>query len=400
MATFTVEQLLNPPAYTVVKENIYDELIAAGFTAMRSYAPESLPVCLVETEAQSQDRVNQTAAFIVQSGYNDLASGDALTRLSDQVYQNVRLDGQRARGFVTVSDTRGVGPRTFTASSVSFTRGVNGLRYDGVVLSGVADPIVLPKNGSCRVYIQAVAEGAAYNASVGEINTMIRGVIPGVTVTNPSGWQSDSYGVTGADPETDASLQQRNRKQWETLSAGATPGMYEDQARDASVEVTRVRTDTILDLTDPGRIDVTLAGPAGAVSIAVVAAVQAAISPVQIGGPNIPETAKCVVSSAANLAVVIAGAVIVDPAYNTAAFKAQIVTDLQTWFGSFLIGGGKLGKVSYERILGILSYRAGLTNSIVLDATGVTVNGGTSDLPLAYNQVPVPDLTGLTLQSL
>ena len=36
MATFTVEQLLNPPAYTVVKENIYDELIAAGFTAMRS----------------------------------------------------------------------------------------------------------------------------------------------------------------------------------------------------------------------------------------------------------------------------------------------------------------------------------------------------------------------------
>lgn len=401
--TFTVGELLNPPTYDAVKTGVYDALIAAGFTAIRSYSPESLPVCLVETESAALDQANQTAAFLVQAGYNSLASGDALTRLSNEVYQDTRLAGKRARGFVNVVDTRGVGPRTFSAASVSFSRGVNGKQYAGVVLDGVADPIVLPKFGTCKVYIEAVAEGSAYNASVGEINTMIRGVIPGVTVSNPANWQLDAYGVAGADTETDANLQQRNKTKWETNSqykaSTNTQGAYEHMARTASVEVTRVRVDTNLDLTDPGRVDVTIAGPAGAVSAGTVTTVQTAIAPLQIGGPNIPETAKCVVSSAANFVVTIAGVVVVDPAYNTTAFRTQIITDLQTWFGSFTIGGGKLGKVSYERIIGILTYRAGLSNSIVLDATSITINGGTSDLPIAFNQVPVPDFTSLTLQA-
>ena len=29
-----------------------------------------------------------------------------------------------------------------------------------------------------------------------------------------------------------------------------------------------------------------------------------------------------------------------------------------------------------------------------------TINGGTVDLPIAYDQVPEPDLTGVVLQSL
>lgn len=400
---FTVDELLNPPTYDEVKTGVYDGLIAAGFTAIRSYSPESLPVCLVETESAAIDQANQTAAFIVQSGYNSLASGDALTRLSSELYRDTRLDGKRARGFVNIVDTRGVGPRTFSAASVSFSRGISGKQYSGVVLAGVPDPVVLPKFGTCRVYVEAVAEGAAYNASVGEINTMIRGIIPGVTVSNPANWQLDAFGVAGADAETDASLQRRNTTKWETNSqyktSTNTQGAYEHMARSASVEVTRVRVDTNLDLTDPGRADVTIAGPAGAVSAGTVTTVQLAIAPLQVGGGNIPETAKCVVTSAANLVVAVAGLVIVDATYNNATFKAQIVSDLQTWFGSFTIGGGKLGKVSYDRILGILSYRAGLSNNVVLDATGITINGGTGDLPIAYNQVPVPDLTGLTLQA-
>ena len=401
--TFTVDELLHPPTYDEVKTGVYDALVAAGFTAIRSYAPESLPVCLVETESAAIDQANQTAAFIVQSGYNSLAENDALTRLSSEVYQNFRLAGKRARGFVNVVDTRGVGPRTFSASSVSFSRGINGKQYVGVVLDGVADPIVLPKFGTCKVYIEAVAEGTAYNASVGEINTMVRGVIPGVTVSNPVNWQLDAYGVAGAEAELDASLQQRNRTKWETNSqyktSTNTQGAYEHMARTASVEVTRVRVDTNLDLTDPGLVNVTIAGPTGAVSAGTVTTVQMAIAPLQIGGGNIPETAKCVVTSAINFVVAVAGVVIVDAAYNTAAFKAQIVQDLQTWFASFTIGGGKLGKVSYERILGILTYRAGLTNSVVLDATNITINGSTNDLPIAFNQVPVPDFTSLTLQA-
>lgn len=402
--TFTVSELLNYPSYDDVKQGTFDSLVAAGFTAIQSYAATSLPVALVESESANLDRYNQAGAFIVQSGYNSMAAGDALDRLSSEVYQNVRTPGQRARGFVTITDAKGIGPRTFSAASVAFTRGANGLLYNGVVISataslpGVADPVTLPKNGSCHVYVEASDIGDGFNASAGEINAMTKGVISGVVVSNPAGWQQDPFGVVGVPAGADPALRQTNVSQWQTLSAGATPGRYENAAL-KNAEVTRVRTDTNLDLTDSGRIDVTVAGPAGAVSPSAVVAIQESIAELQIGGPNIPETAKCVVTSASNLTVSVAGTLIVDPALNTSTFLAQIVSDLQTWFASFLIGGGRLGKVSYDRVIGILTFRAGLTNTTVFDGVGITVNGGTTDLALTYNQVPVPNVSGLSLQA-
>jgi hypothetical protein len=401
--TFTVAGLLAPPSYDTVKQGTFQSLINAGFTAIQSYAPTSLPVALVESESAAQDQFNQEAAFIVQAGYNTMAAGDALTLLSSEVYQNDRLPGNQARGFFTITDTRGVGPRTFSAASVAFA--VGALQFNGVVIGAtatapaVADPVTLPKNGSCKVYVQAAAVGDQYNLGAGSTIAMTKGVIPGVTVSNAANWQQDQYGVVGTPQQGDPQLQQENTTQWETLSAGATPGRYANAALKNS-EVTRVRTDTNLDLTDPGRIDVTIAGPAGGVSGAAVTAVQLSLAPNQIGGPNIPETAKVVVTSAANLVVAVAGVLVVDGNYNNATFLQQVVGDLQTWFSSFLIGGGKLGKVSYDRIVGILTYRAGLTNGVVFDGSNITVNGGAVDLPIAYNQVPIPDISGLSLQAL
>lgn len=399
---FTVAQLLNPPTYDEVKTTVFDRLEAAGFTAIRSYAPESLPIGLVETESQTLDQENQAGAFVVKSGYNSLAEKDALDELSHELYDDERNPGTQAQGFVTLSDPRSQGPFTLSPLSVSFSRGVGGLVYNGVNPNGV-DPLVLPKGGSVNVYVQAEAVGSDYNAGVGEINTFTRGRLTGVVATNPAGWQSGIFGVSGTNPEEDPSLRARNTTKWGTLSQFKPTTMvqsgYENAARNASNQVTRVRVVTNADLTDPGKVDVIIAGDAGALSVGVVATVQIALAPLQLGGPNIAETAKCVVTSAVNLAVTVAGIVTVDAVFNTPAFLAQINIDLATWFKSFLIGGGKLGRVSYERILGIVSFRAGLTNNVVLDATNVTVNGGTSDLPIAFNQVPV--LTSLlTLQSL
>lgn len=400
--TFTVAQLLNPPSYDDVKSTVYTRLEAAGFTAIRSYAPESLPVGLVETESQALDEENQSAAFIVASGYNDLAEDDALDEVSRELYDDTRNPGAQAQGFVTLSDPKNQGPFTFSPLSLSFSRGTGGLVYNGVAPNGV-DPLVLPKGLSVDVYVLAEAVGSTYNAGVGEINTFTRGRLSGVVVTNPSGWQVGTYGISGTDPESDPNLRQRNRTKWGTISqfkpSTTVPSGYENAARNADSSVTRVNVLTNLDLTDPGRVDVITAGDAGALGPTIVAAVQNAIAPVGTGGPNIPETAKCVVSSAINLAVTVAGIVIVDAAYNTAAFLAQINADLTAWFKSFLIGGGKLGKVSFERIMGIINFRGGLSNTIILDATSVTVNGGTSDLAIAYNQVPILTST-LVLQSI
>lgn len=404
MATiFTIQQLLSPPAYADVKTDVLTRLEKAGFTSIRSLSPEAGPIAFVETEAQTLDRVNQSAAFLTASCYNDTAEGDALAELAREVYQNDKRTGTKARGYVTLTDT-GQGPFTFDVTTVSFSTGIGGKTFTGVAaeVDGFGNPIItktLPKNGTVKVYVEAEALGSAYNIAATTLTTFSRGVLAGVAVVNPVGWQSDSLGVTGTDAETDPNLRQRNRKQWETLSAGATQGMYEKRVRDADPQITRVSVKTNLDLTDPGLVTVLLAGDAGAVGGSVVANAQLAIAPLFVGGDKIPETARAVAVSATNLAVNVAGTVVVDSTYNTQTFLDQINTDLTTYFKSFLIGGGKLGKISYDRVVGVIVNRAGLTNAIIFDGTGITVNGLSADLPIAYNQVPVLSST-LALQPL
>lgn len=400
---YTVQQLLNPPSYETTKSDVLTRLEAAGFTSIRSLSPEAGPIAFVETEAQNLDAVNQAAAFLTQSCYNDLAEGDALAELSDQVYQNKKRTGTRARLFVTLTDT-GQGPFTFDVTTVSFATGIGGKVFNGVAaeVDSFGQPVAvktLAKNGTVKVYVDAEQLGAAYNIAANTLTAFVRGVLGGVTVTNPVGSQSDSLGVVGVDAESDGSLKQRNRKQLETLSAGATQGMYEKLARDSDPQISRVLVLTNLDLTDPGCVTVLIASDAGAVGGSVVTNAQNAIAPLLTGGSKIPETAKAVVASATNLAVTVAGTVIVDGAYNTQSFLDQINADLIAYFKTFSIGGGKLGRVPYERIVGIISYRAGLSNSVVLDASGITINGASADLPLLYNQVPILSST-LVLQPL
>lgn len=401
MATiFTISQLTNPPEYDAVKTDVYTRLAAAGFTSIQSFAPESLPVAMVETEAQNLDQVNRVAAFITESAYNDTAEDDALTELAREVYQNDRQGGVYAVHQIELTD-HGQGPFVFDPTTISVATGIGGKVFEGIAAGGVST-LVLPKNGTVLMYVKAEAIGSAYNVAAGTITTFIRGPLAGVTLTNLSGSQAALYSAVGVDGESDPSLRQRDRTQWGLLSqfkaSTVVQSGYEKMARDSSPQITRVRIATNLDLQDPGTVNIIVAGDAGAVSPAVVAAAQVFIAPQQTGGAKIPETAKAVVSSAVNLPVTVAGTVIVDPAYNNQNFLDQINANLTTWFKSFLIGGGKLGKVSYDRIVGIVMLPAGNSNTTIYDGTNITVNGGIDDLPLAYYQVPV--LTSLlVLQS-
>lgn len=389
---FTIAQLLNPPAYDTVKTDVYTRLEAAGFTSIQSFAPESLPVAMVETEAQNLDQVNQTAAFLTASAYNDTATGDALAELAREVYQVDKQPGTFAQGYVKLSD-HGQGPFDFDPTSVSVSTGDGGGKvFNGIAVGGVTT-LTLAKNGTVKLYVQAEAIGAAYNVAAGTIKSFSRGPLAGVTITNPPGWQADQYGVTGVNPESDSNLRQRDRTQWGLLSqfkaSTVVQSGYEKMARDADPQVTRVRILTNLDILDPGRVDVVIAGNSGALSPTVVAAVQNFTAPLQTGGPKIPETAKVVVSSALNLTVTLTGVIVVDPAYNTQSFLDQINANLTAWFASFLIGGGKLGSVSYDRVVGIIMLPAGNSNTIIYDGSNVKINGMTDDLPIAYNEVPV-----------
>ena len=152
---YSVQDLLNPPTYDQVKEDVYVRMIAAGFTALRSYAPESLPVVMVETESQSVYQWGVAAQFQTQSGYNDLASGAALEELSQQLYADERLPGVKAQGFLTLTDARSQGPLTFSPLSTAFSVGTGGRQYNGVVPVGTPDNVTIPLGGSAKVYVQA-----------------------------------------------------------------------------------------------------------------------------------------------------------------------------------------------------------------------------------------------------
>ena len=149
---------------------------------------------------------------------------------------------------------------------------------------------------------------------------------------------------------------------------------------------------TNLDIFDPGRVDVIIAGSAGPLGPSTVAAVQNYIAPAQVGGSRIPETARAVVSSALANVVVISGILYVQATFNTPAFQASVVANVGAFFADLPIGA----LVSQERIIEVLLYPAGLSAGVIVDAT---ITSPTADITLAYNEVAVPDLTGLTFVS-
>ncbi len=146
------------------------------------------------------------------------------------------------------------------------------------------------------------------------------------------------------------------------------------------------------DIFDPGRVDVIIAGSAGPVGSPVVAAVQNYIAAAQVGGDKIPETARAVVSSALENVVVIEAVLYVQATYNTAAFQATVLANVATFFADLAIGA----LVSQERIVEVLLYPAGLSAGVITDAT---IAAPLQDIQLDFNEVAVPDVSGISFVS-
>lgn len=400
----TYAQLVAPAAYDqeadpdgfkaarlAVKQTLLTRLNDVGVVGVWSWTTGSVPSSLVEVYAWSLLDIDVSRAFIAQGGLNSDAEDDALDTWAEQVYDNTRFPGLTTVARVKLTDAAGAGPYTFNPASVSFTVGRGGLRFDGFDFTGLGN-LTLPQSGTVYVYVRAEDKGSKYSTlSVGAVNYFARGALPGVTVTNDSTWLTFSGAVAGTDDESDAALRARNVAKWGTLGTGSPASAYETWALEAQpTQVTRVAPLTNIDLLDPGRIDVILAGPAGAVDPGVVAAVQAYIAPNEVGGERIPATARCVVSSAANLTINVTATLRVQSGYNTSAFQAQVSADFASFAAATPIGGGQLGFVDWQRMLGVLVYRAGLNPGIILDVSSFSPS---ADVALLYYQVPVFSLT-------
>lgn len=370
------------------KSVLYGNLNEIGVVGTVSWTTGSTPSSLVEVYAWSLVDYDQAQAYIALGQLNSTATGDALTALSEEFYDNARAAGNFTVARILLTDTAVAGPWTFQADSVSFSVGRGGLRYDGFDFAGDGGELTLPRGGSVYVYVRSASAGSVYSQlSAGAVNFFARGSIPGVSVTNDATWLDFTGAVVGSDDEGDASLQTRNAAKWGTLGTGSPKRAYVAWAMGASpTEITRVSVLTNLDILRPGRVDVLLAGPVGAVSSGVVTAAQDAIAPAQIGGDKIPETATAVASSAANLEIAISATIRVQKEYNTAAFQAQVSADYAAFAAATPIGAEPLGIVSRERLMQILTFRAGLNPSVIYDVSDFTP---AADVTLAYYQVPI-----------
>ena len=396
ISPYTFADLQTPRDRATVKLSLYQDMMDQGFASVQSWEDGTVPSALIETEAGAIANFELARREELHSGLNEWATGDALTEHSRQVYGNERRDGKRTIMRLLLTDG-GAGPFTFDPSSTSFSVGKGGLLYDGIpnptLAPGVSSQLTLPLNGSVHVYVSAAKEGIAYNVAVGRVDTFARGVLPGVSVSNPSDALTAPGTVPGADPEGDGSLKPRNRAQWGTLGTGSPRPAYEKWARDSDVAITRVETFRNIDLLDPGTVTVLIAGDAGALPPAVVLTAQNAIAAGQIGGVRIPETARCVVSSAVNVTIPVTGTVYVPGEYNTTAFQTKVFANVRTLEKGYRIGA----KISAARLKEAVCFIAGLDPNVI-----VTVSedfAPAKDVQQIYYTVAQFDLSGLLFVS-
>lgn len=390
----TLADLRAPKDLATVKGELYDLLITKSNAAgkpVNPYTWESgaVPATLIEVEAESGTDYQVAQKIVAESGLIDLAEKDALTEHAKQVYQFDRRLGQPTVGWETITDSALVGPVTFSQGSLSFSVGQGGLTFDGV---NDGTTLTLPRGGSVRVKIQSRGTGSKYVVAAGSINFPSRGIIPGVTVTNESTWltngttlpqggtQSGCQQGTSDDPDT--TLRTLAKAQWGTLGTGSPESAYRRWAMGADVAITKVAVLTNLDLLDPGRIDVIVAGSGGGVGAGVVTNAQNAIAPLQTGGERIPETARVLVTSATNYSITVSGTLYVQASLNTAAFQAQVAADLSAFQADLPIGA----LVSWERLLEVVTQRAGSVSGIITDVENFSP---TTDTQLAYDRVAV-----------
>ncbi len=378
----TYANLRTPQLPTANTQRLVDQITLAGFGAT-SWSQTSMQQLLVNSQGRMLTEFQTAQKLVAENALLDVATGDSLALHAQEVYNTPRLPGLYTIGYVLLTDVANAGPYTFTATSTSYSVGPGGLRYNGLYNADTGlNSVTIPQGGTARVVVQSAAIGTTYAATpANSIQFFARGIIPGVSVTNPSNWLTLFTGLQqGTDVETDAHLQNRDRSKWGTLSCGSVAKAYQYWALTASQQVKKCSVYSNYYLQEPGRVDVILAGADSAVGADVVAAVQNYIAPAQVGGDRIPVTARCVVSSALRHDVTITSTIYVQSAYNTPALQALVEANVGAYFSDLQIGA----RVSRERIIEVLLYPAGLSAGIITDA--VTASP-VDDEMLAFNEV-------------
>jgi len=295
----------------------------------------------------------QSMNALVPIAYVDESSGGYIDQRCAE-FGLTRKAGTKALAVMNFTGTDGT---VVPAGTAFLTAG--GFEYSLVDAVTLAD-------GAGSGTVEATEVGSVYNVGAGEINTMVT-AIAGLTAFE------NEAAAGGTDAEGDAALVSRL---YARLQAPATSGNA-FHYRQWALEVDGVGDAKVFPLWDgAGTVKVLIVGPEKEpVEPEVVAACAAHIEEER------PIGATVTVESAEGLTINVATTVTIDSTTTIEAVQAAFESNIDAYIKSLAFSGYTL---LYNRIAFFL-----LDIDGVVDYSVLTVNGGTSNISIGENQVPV-----------
>lgn len=257
---------------------------------------------------------------------------------------------------------------TFTGSAgTTIPAGTLCVTQDGLGFA-TDEALTLGESGSGTVTATADAVGTAYNVPAGAIISMQQAVSGVTALTN------EEAAAGGTDPETDAALFARLDAYKKTPPTSGNDRHYHQWA----LAVNGVGAASVIRCWDgPGTVKVIIADMAlRPVEEELRAEVAAYIETQR------PVTAEVTVESAAGVPVEVSVTVTTDGTVSKPATEQTLTERLAEYLGEIAFTEG--AEVVYNRVLAIVMGLPGVT-----DCSGLTVNGGTANVPLDATQLPM-----------
>lgn len=307
----------------------------------------------------------------IASGFLDLATGDWLVRLAQQVYGYDARTATYATATVLLTNGGG-GQFEIGSGELTFKNSSNGKTYHnttgGVLLPGSTLP----------VSVVADEAGSASSALIGDIDSLV------TTLLRVS--CSNTTAAVGLDAESEDSIRQACKDKLGSLSPNGPADAYAYVARASTLTgITSVSRVRVIDNSRTGNVVVYVASPSGAVVSSDLSAVRSAIAKWAT-----PQCITVSVASATELSVPITYQLWVYQAINKteAEIKSAVADAVNTMFAKRPIGGDVLpGDTTGKLYVRLIETTIG---KVFPEHTyRVSVSAPTGDVSLSADQVAI-----------
>lgn len=377
----SIQQLLNPPTRQETADWLKQTLTDLGL-ATTGWQPSRMQLQMLNAFASLTSGAGELAANLARNGFNSFASGAGLTLYALNRFDNTQDVAQKAQGPMTFTNSSTT-PYVQAAGAIVLTDSL-GVRFQNF------EDVTIPGSGAVDVEMIAQLAGASGNIGNGATLTLVT-PLAGVVVTNPGpgGGVAWSTTRTGADPEADSELQQRNATKWGTLSVDKSEtavinlALAQDGVAKATVIANNPR--------GPNTVDVYVSGADALISPAQLAAAQDDFADKTFGTStspvvNEPYQSVFVLYDPTPLELLIEGIVYFDPAFDQATVEANLSARLSAFVQSIPIGGetysnavGATNVVTIGSIFEVIEGTIGV-RSATLDTPSGNIPLGTTTL--------------------